>query len=67
MTFVEKADELGYLPKEPHYLEKSKNAKFASLEPPDLPQGKYFVIYADPPWKYDQWLPHQYGDAEGDG
>ena len=25
---------------------------------------RYRVIYADPPWPYDRWLPHQYGDVE---
>jgi len=24
----------------------------------------YRIIYADPPWPYDRWLPHQYGDVE---
>lgn len=27
-------------------------------------EKKYRIIYADPPWQYDQWLPHQYGDVE---
>jgi len=32
---------------------------------PELPEEKkYRIIYADPPWPYDQWLPHQYGDVE---
>jgi len=36
-----------------------------SKEAPALPGDKqYRIIYADPPWEYDQWLPHQYGDIE---
>lgn len=34
------------------------------LPQPDLPQGKYRVIYADPPWKYADILPEGYGAAE---
>jgi N6-adenosine-specific RNA methylase IME4 len=31
---------------------------------PDLPVGKYRVIYADPPWKYSDELVEGYGAAE---
>ena len=33
-------------------------------ETPDLPKGKYRVIYADPPWKYADELIEGYGAAE---
>jgi len=52
MTFTEKCDEKGFLLNEPHYLEKSKSENFSDLLKPDLPEGKYFVLYADPPWQY---------------
>jgi len=29
-----------------------KPKKLLDAPPPDLPAGKYFVLYADPPWKY---------------
>jgi len=31
--------------------------------PPPLPEGKYRIIYADPPWKYGDILPPGYGAA----
>jgi len=40
---------------------KREELKAKSLIPGEK---KYRIVYADPPWKYDQWLPHQYGDAE---
>jgi len=36
----------------------------APLESPDLPPGKYRVIYADPPWQYGDKLIEGYGAAE---
>lgn len=33
-------------------------------EQPELPQGKYRVIYADPPWQYGDKLIDGYGPAE---
>lgn len=30
-----------------------RNVKLQLVNPPQLPQNKYQVIYADPPWKYD--------------
>lgn len=33
-------------------------------EAPELPKGKYNVIYADPPWKYSDKLIEGYGAAE---
>lgn len=33
--------------------EKIKEKKKASLPKPVIPEGKFNVIYADPPWKYD--------------
>lgn len=41
--------------------DKRKELKAKSLIPGDK---KYRIIYADPPWKYDRYLPHQYGDPE---
>lgn len=32
-----------------------------SDDTPDLPHGKYGVLYADPPWKYQQDMPEGYG------
>ena len=40
---------------------KREKLKAKSLIPGEK---KYRIVYADPPWKYDQWLPHQYGDVE---
>lgn len=31
---------------------------------PDLPKGKYSVLYADPPWKYGADMPDYYGGAK---
>ncbi len=33
-------------------------------EAPDLPDDKYRVLYADPPWKYSDKLTEDYGPAE---
>lgn len=33
-------------------------------EAPELPDGKYRIIYADPPWKYSDTLVDGYGPAE---
>lgn len=52
ITFANKCDEQGFLLNEPHYLEKMKSAKFADIKPLKLPLGKYFILYADPPWQY---------------
>lgn len=52
IAFSLKCDEEGILIEEPHYLEKSKSANFADIKSMELPQGKYFVLYADPPWQY---------------
>jgi N6-adenosine-specific RNA methylase IME4 len=32
-----------------------------NLNPPPLPEGKFRVIYADPPWKYGDQLTENYG------
>jgi len=40
-----------------------KSRSLASTIPP-LPEGKYRVIYADPPWKYNDELIEGYGAAE---
>ena len=29
-----------------------------------ITEKKYRIIYVDPPWEYDQWLPHKYGDVK---
>jgi len=34
------------------------------IEPPPLPEDKYRVIYADPPWQYGDKLTEDYGVAE---
>lgn len=52
MIFSIKCDEQQRLLEQPHYLEKEKSDNLSHLEPPLLPQGKYFVLYADPPWQY---------------
>lgn len=49
MTYAEKCDEEQRLLV---YLEKLKNENISLLPPPELPEGKYNVIYADPPWQY---------------
>ena len=36
----------------------------AEVEPPPLPEGKFRVIYADPPWRYSNTGPEYYGPAE---
>ncbi|MBA7471401.1 hypothetical protein ES707_06707 [subsurface metagenome] len=51
MRFTTKCIEAGLLLEEPHYLY-VKIPKFGNIESPDLPQGKFNVIYADPPWQY---------------
>jgi len=66
MAFSEKCDEEGLLIDSPHYLEKDKNAKFALLESPPLPKGKYPVIYADPPWPVDSMLLEKWESPIGD-
>lgn len=48
MTFAIRCDSAGRLL--PAITEKSAN--LADLEPPVLPEGKYRVLYADPPWSY---------------
>ena len=30
-------------------------------DPPKIPDGKYRIIYADPPWKYGNTMPESYG------
>jgi N6-adenosine-specific RNA methylase IME4 len=52
MAYAEKCDEKQLLLKEPHYLERGKTANFADLSRPELPEGTFNVIYADPPWQY---------------
>jgi len=45
--------------------EKRREKKRDELKEKSLIPGdkKYRIIYADPPWEYSQWLPHQYGDV----
>jgi len=52
MSFTEKCDEQKRLLKEPHYLQKSKTENISDLIQPPVPEGKFNVIYADPPWQY---------------
>ena len=53
MSYAEKCDAENQLINEPHYLVGSgKVAKFAVLETPPLPEGKWDVFLADPPWRY---------------
>jgi N6-adenosine-specific RNA methylase IME4 len=46
--------------------EERRKRKREEMKKRPIPSGekKYRIIYADPPWPYDQWLPHQYGDVE---
>jgi len=46
--------------------EKRREKKRSELKGKQLEvkEKKYRIIYADPPWEYGQWLPHQYGDAK---
>lgn len=55
MFFAEACDEKGELLDRPHYyLESGKTDKLSDLaETPELPKGKYNVIYCDIPWAYD--------------
>lgn len=32
------------------------------ITPPPMPDGKYRVIYADPPWKYGNTMPDEFGE-----
>jgi len=41
-----------------------RNIKASKLAATPLPEGKYRVIYADPPWKYGDELIEGYGAAE---
>lgn len=41
-----------------------REAKKALLPAPQMPEGKYRVVYADPPWKYGDKLIEGYGAAE---
>jgi len=43
---------------------RKKRREEAKAQPALPGKKKYRIIYADPPWPYDQWLPHQYGDVE---
>jgi len=43
---------------------REKRRTEAKAQPALSGKKKYRIIYADPPWPYDQWLPHQYGDVE---
>jgi len=43
---------------------REKRRKEAKAQPGFPDKKKYRILYADPPWPYDQWLPHQYGDVE---
>ncbi len=51
-TVVAKAREQGEVPVRQHVLRDIRLSQPKSDTPP-LPEGKYSVIYADPPWKYD--------------
>jgi len=44
-------------------LVKEINTAFPPKPPPPLPDGKFRVIYADPPWKYSDELIQGYGAA----
>mgnify|MGYP001603500783 CR=1 FL=1 len=53
MEFSEEADIKGIIPKRIYEIKELKSAESAVLETPELPEGKYQVIYMDLPWKYD--------------
>ncbi len=46
------------------YRDLRKDRRQAELSTTEFPEGKYRVIYADPPWKYGDELIETYGGAE---
>ncbi|GAJ10414.1 unnamed protein product, partial [marine sediment metagenome] len=52
MVFARKCNDSGFLLEQAHYLESAKLPKFGNIETPELPAGKFNVLYADPPWQY---------------
>lgn len=53
MAYAEKCDEENTLNTyHPKYLEKGKAETVSDLATPELPEGQFNVIYADPPWQY---------------
>jgi len=57
---VANAREKGEIPVRQHVLKAIQKAK-PKPETPELPKGKFNVIYADPPWKYGDELIEGYG------
>ena len=46
------------------FTEKNRVVRDQNLQATEFPEGKYRVIYADPPWKYGDELIETYGGAE---
>ena len=60
---VAEAREKGEVPVRQHVLRRVQKEK-PKPEQPELPEGKFNVIYADPPWSYGDKLIDGYGAAE---
>jgi len=60
---ISKAREKGEVPVRQQVLKAIQKAK-PKPETPELPKGKFNVIYADPPWKYGDDLIEGYGAAK---
>lgn len=46
------------------WLKKWYRSEHDEIESPELPENKYQVIYADPPWKYSDGLMESYGSVK---
>lgn len=46
-----------------HFYQKGWLSNPEQIESPQLPAGKYFVLYADPPWRYESALLRKEVDA----
>jgi len=53
MEFAKEADEKGKLPKRIYEIKELKSAESAVLGTPKLPEGKFTIFLADPPWQFD--------------
>lgn len=67
VQFFEKYPDLNSLPEGKNISWKKIITKYLpepQNDTPELPEGKYNIIYADPPWKYSDELIRGYGAAE---
>lgn len=61
---IDRAIEKDEIPRRTDVLKAIHKKKRDAAETPELPEGKYRILYADPPWKYGDELIEGYGAAE---